>query len=334
MPSVEVVGSGVTGLTAAFVLAERGFSVRLITASQGPDRDCCSWWAGGMLSLECELEAAEPLIGTLGRESLAFWREHVDVILAGSLVVAPRRDQADLDRFARLTGGWTCVEGDRLAALEPDLGGRFRRGLFYESEGHLDPRRALHSLWEQLRAKGATLEPGRHLSGTDLQAAPKADWRIDCRGLAARDALPDLRGVKGEMLILRSKDIHLARPVRLLHPRFPLYIVPREEDLFMVGATTIETEDRSHIAARSLVELLSSAYALHPALGEAQVVEIGVDARPAFPDNLPRIRHAGRTLFINGSYRHGFLVSPALARRAAEWLLHGNCDPEVMDARR
>ena len=40
--------------------------------------------------------------------------------------------------------------------------------------------------------------------------------------------------------------------------------------------------------------------------------------RPAFPDNLPRIRVRDRRIHINGLYRHGFLLSPALARRAAD----------------
>jgi glycine oxidase len=36
-------------------------------------------------------------------------------------------------------------------------------------------------------------------------------------------------------------------------------------------------------------------------------------------------------LYVNGLYRHGFLVAPALARRAAEVLLHGRYFPEVMN---
>ena len=59
-----------------------------------------------------------------------------------------------------------------------------------------------------------------------------ADWTIDCRGLAAQDSLPDLRGVKGEMLVLSTKEIVLSRPVRLLHPRQPVYIVPRGDGRF------------------------------------------------------------------------------------------------------
>jgi glycine oxidase len=122
----------------------------------------------------------------------------------------------------------------------------------------------------------------------------------------------------------------LSRPVRLLHPRIPLYVVPRGDGVYMIGATMLESEDRSRITARSLLEMLSAAYALHPAFGEAEVLEVGVDARPAFPDNLPRIRRRGSTIYLNGLYRHGFLLAPALARMAADLALVGQ-KPEVMD---
>ena len=52
---------------------------------------------------------------------------------------------------------------------------------------------------------------------------------IDCRGIDARDACPTLRGVKGEMIVVESREIALSRPVRLMHPRLPLYIVPRAD---------------------------------------------------------------------------------------------------------
>jgi glycine oxidase len=100
----------------------------------------------------------------------------------------------------------------------------------------------------------------------------------------------------------------------------------------MIGATMIESDGAQRISARSLLELLSAAYALHPAFGEAEILETGVGLRPAFPDNLPRLRHVGGALHVNGLYRHGFLLAPALARRAALALLEGQHFAEVTDA--
>jgi glycine oxidase len=130
--------------------------------------------------------------------------------------------------------------------------------------------------------------------------------------------------------VLHCPEIALQRPVRLLHPRIPLYIVPRGDGIYMLGATQIEASARSRATVRSVLELLTAAYALHPAFGEAELVEIGVDARPAFADNLPRIRRRGSTVFLNGLFRHGFLLAPAMARMAADMLLEGIV-PEVMD---
>ena len=151
------------------------------------------------------------------------------------------------------------------------------------------------------------------------------DFVVDCRGLAARDVLPDLRGVRGEMVVIRSREVSLSRPVRLLHPRIPLYIVPRGEGVFMIGATTIESETRGGVSVRSTVELLNAAYALHPAFGEAEILELGADLRPAFPDNLPAVRRGPHGLLVNGLYRHGFLLAPAMARQAADLVESGQC---------
>ena len=93
---------------------------------------------------------------------------------------------------------------------------------------------------------------------------------------------------------------------------------------------TIPTLLTSRVTARSLLEMLSAAWALHPAFGEAEVVEVGVDARPAFRDNLPRIRRRDGTVYLNGLFRHGFLLAPAMARMAADLATEGR-RPEVMD---
>jgi glycine oxidase len=119
------------------------------------------------------------------------------------------------------------------------------------------------------------------------------------------------------MLLLRSRDVHFSRPVRFLHPRIPLYVVPREDGLLMLGATSIESDYDGPVSMRSAMELLHAAYALHPALAEADVVEFGVGVRPAFPDNVPRLLSKDRVVHFNGLYRHGFLLSPWYAEQLA-----------------
>ncbi len=316
----SVIGSGVAGLAVASELASRGAEVQVFDPAGPPGPHGCSWWAGGMLAPWCEYENAEEPVLRLGQQAIGWWQQRTSVERRGTLVVAARRDLPDLRRFARRTEGFHEVETE-LAKLEPDLHG-FSKGLYFKDEAHLSPRQALADLHTDLQARGVIFHK---------EEAPEGlDKTIDCRGLSARDALPDLRGVKGEMLVIRCPDVTLTRPVRLLHPRIPLYIVPRGEGVYMLGATMIESEDRRRITARSMLELLSAAYALNPAFGEAEVLEIGVDLRPAFPDNLPRIRRIDGRIYANGLYRHGYLLAPALARGVTELALH-NIHTEMFD---
>lgn len=322
MVDVSILGAGVCGLTIATEVVSRGGTVCLHDPAGGPGAHGCSWWAGGMLAPHCERESADEAVVRLGAEAAAWWDRHTGgVTREGSLVVALGRDRGELKRFARRTTGFAELDAADVAALEPDLADRTAGALFFETEAHLAPRDAVGALQAKLAKAGVPVETA--------SLAPDAQV-IDCRGLAARDALDDLRGVKGEMLILRCPDVTLSRPVRLLHPRFPLYIVPRGNGVYMLGATMIEASERSRITARSMMELLNAAYALHPAFGEAEVLEIGVDARPAFPDNLPRIRRRGNVIYANGLFRHGYLLAPAVARMTADYLFDG-VRPEVMD---
>ncbi|HEX7338824.1 MAG TPA: FAD-dependent oxidoreductase [Rhodanobacteraceae bacterium] len=317
-----ILGAGVMGLVMASELVARGEQVQLRDPHLDPGPHACSWWAGGMLAPWCERESAEEPVLRLGRESLDWWHRHTGLVMRrGTLVVAPARDRAELARFARRSEGHRVLDAAQLAELEPALAGRFEQALFYPDEGNVAPREVLPELRRRLQKAGAQF--------TLSDEVPADGPFIDCRGLAARDVLGDLRGVRGEMLYLRCPDITLTRPLRLLHPRMPLYIVPRGQGVYMLGGSVIESEATGPVTVRSLLELLNAAWTVHPAFGEAAVIETGAGARPAFVDNLPHLRRQGRRLLLNGLYRHGFLLSPALARMAADHLLSGT-QPELM----
>ncbi|MEM1346843.1 MAG: FAD-dependent oxidoreductase, partial [Pseudomonadota bacterium] len=205
---VTILGAGVAGLTLATELGARGAEVQLIDPVGRPGEHACSWWAGGMLAPDCEGALTEPQVVHHGRAAAAWWEgKGAEVVRQGTLVIALGRDRSELATFKRRVPAAQAVDAAAIAALEPDLGERFRHGLFLPDEAHLDPRAALQHLHDRLSARQVVPQPAADLEGTV----------IDCRGLSAQVELGDLRGVKGEMVVVRSPDISLSRPVRLLH---------------------------------------------------------------------------------------------------------------------
>ena len=325
---IAVVGAGIAGSWQALMFATEGHQVILYDRDEMALTHATSHWAGGMLAPWCERETAEPLITDLGVRSLELWRElQLETKFNGTIVVAHPRDRADLNRFARLTSGHEEIDAAALAQLEPALVPKFNGGLFFRDEGHVEPRLVLSAIHGRIVAAGGAIVFQAECEPAVL--ADEFDLVIDCRGLAARDKFPDLRGVKGEMIVVETPEVHLSRPVRLMHPRWPLYVIPRGDHRFMLGATTIESEDEG-VSARSVLKLLSGAYALHPGFGEARVVEVGAGLRPAFPDNMPRIAVGRNEIAVNGLYRHGFLLAPVLAEMSLAFVQRGAIDNRLM----
>ncbi|HEX3172239.1 MAG TPA: FAD-dependent oxidoreductase, partial [Burkholderiales bacterium] len=210
---VSIIGAGIAGAWQALLFAQAGHAVTLYERSDADMTLSTSHWAGGMLAPWCEAETSEPAIGRLGIRSLDLWREHFpNTPFNGSLVVAHARDRADFERFAKLTSGHVRLDTQGLSELEPSLDGRFRDGLFYAGEGHVEPRKVLPELHARIEAAGGTVKFDCDTSAEDLDGTV-----IDCRGLSARDEQPELRGVKGEMIIVETSEVELSRPVRLIH---------------------------------------------------------------------------------------------------------------------
>ena len=318
--TVTVVGAGVLGLWQALTLASAGWRVKLLEASSEPFLASASRWAGAMIAPECEAESAPTIVRDLGRKSLSLWHAAIPGVIAnGTLVLAAARDQAELARFARATQGHDKVSDGELGKLEPDLAGRFSGALFFASEAHMDATAALSALMSACVRAGVDVALGVRWEGD-----PRG-LTIDCRGYGARADLTCLRGVRGERIVIRSAEIKLSRPVRLLHPRQPIYVVPQGDGRFVIGATVIEREDQGAMTVRSALELLGSAYALHPAFAEAAILDMGAGVRPAFRDNVPRImiESGGDIIRVNGAYRHGFLLAPVLAQAVLSFLAEG-----------
>jgi glycine oxidase len=324
--TVSIIGAGIAGAWQALLFAKAGYAVTLYERSGETMMLSTSRWAGGMLAPYCESEIAEPLISRLGIKSLDLWREELpETPFKGSLVVAHPRDQSDFERFGRRTSNHQRLDWPALRSIEPGLSDRFRCALFFPAEGHVEPRRVLPALHRRIVAAGGIIKFDIDVRSDELEGLV-----IDCTGVSAREHDPELRTVKGEMALVETREVTLTRPVRLLHPRWPLYVIPRDDNLFMLGATSLET-DSDGVSLRSALELLVAAHSVHPAFEGAQLIEFGWGLRPAYPDNLPRITlDRNDRIRVNGLYRHGFLIAPALAQATLSYVRYGRVDNELM----
>jgi glycine oxidase len=322
-----VVGGGPAGACTALVLARRGLHVHVVDTPGGAHPH-----SGGMLAPVCELDHAEPPISRAGLDAVARWVELIgsDAVRAeGSLLVAHRPEWpllaqlADRVRRAGHADHLTALDSRGLTEREPALEGRFHRGLAVSGEGHLDPEAVIPALREALLAEGGTWTDGiataiAPRTVTTDDGPLQADWVIDARGLASEGL--SLRGVRGEYALVHCPDVDLRRPIRLMHPRYPLYVVPRSEGRVYVGATQIERGDESEPTVRSVLELLSALFSIHPAFGDAEVLTTAVGRRPATSDNLPVLWVEPGLVRLNGLFRHGWLLAPRLAVAVADLL--------------
>ncbi|TAL92181.1 MAG: FAD-dependent oxidoreductase [Paraburkholderia sp.] len=333
-PDFAVIGGGLCGRLVAWRLAGAGHRVALYERGDAAGTRAAAWVAAAMLAPLAEAASAELLITRLGEASLAAWPrllaelpEPVFFQRNGTLVVWHHSDRNEAPLFERrvranapaelVDGGFVKLSGAQVGEAEPALAGRFTQGWLLPHEGQLDNRQVLTALAAGLAERGVETHWN---TSVDDHALPAARVTIDCRGLGAKPAWPTLRGIRGEVARVHAPGIALTRPVRLLHPRYPLYIAPKENDLYVIGATEIEGEDMSPVTVRSALELLSAAFSVHPGFGEARILELNSQCRPTLPDHRPALLWDGaHMLRVNGLYRHGYMIAPEVAGEAVRF---------------
>lgn len=281
-----------------------------------------SFIAGGMLSPYSELDHMPHSYLEAGCASIGIWEDlsaqcdsNIEFSQNGSLIIAHDADEFMLRRFISILPkddeNWSGINQKQIQALEPALPAHiFRSGLFMKNEAHLHPQKVMREMLEQINRKV--------IQEFNIDKQSDAfDWIIDCSGISSHTQASTLRGVKGETVVVRNPDFKLSRPLRLMHPRYPLYIVPRADDIFMIGATIIESDARKTLSIRSAMELMSALYIIHPSFGDAEIIRMDSDIRPSYADNMPQIHQDGKIISCNGLFRHGYLFAPIMAQCAA-----------------
>lgn len=335
---IAIAGAGLLGRLLAWQLLQLGCNVTLFEAgsfipnNRQADR-AAAFTAAGMIAPLSEAVVSNESIYRMGQYGLQRWPQWLLKLSGqtrplffqrGSLVVAHPQDVNELNQFEHELNfvipdckTYHRVDQQQIHELEPDLNPQFSRGLFLAEEGHLDNRELLTAIGNEILSLGASL---REFTSVDVQgytittehSEEKFDLVIDCRGVGAKKQHPQLRGVRGETLHVETSEIHLQRPVRLMHPRYQLYIVPKPNHRFIIGATQIESEDRSPVTLQSSLELGSALYTLSPAFAEARIIEMDTNLRPAYMDNLPHVHIQNGLIIANGLFRHGYLLAPSV----------------------
>ncbi len=339
-PVSVVLGAGIMGRLLAWQLALAGHRVTVYEAGGADAQSSPARIAAAMLAPLAESAITEASVVEMGRHALTRWPQLLAQLAqpvffqqTGTLILWHRQDAAEARRFAGLLQATNdkipalpkvqALDAAGVKALEPSLENRFAQGLYLPGEGQLDNRQLMAALLHALQTLKVELHWNSPRTPQDFQpgSSGQPDWLFDCRGLGANAQWGQLRGVRGEVARIHAPEVSLSRPTRLIHPRYPIYIAPKPDGLFVIGATEIESNDVSPPSVRSTLELLSAAYAVHPGFAEGRIIEIATQCRPTLPDNLPAIRQLGpRTLQINGLYRHGFMISPALLDVVLEYV--------------
>ncbi|WP_279167501.1 FAD-dependent oxidoreductase [Pseudoalteromonas distincta] len=326
--NIAVVGFGLAGRLVALELSKL-HHVTVFEADDEQTPNSAGKVAAAMLAPLAESVLCEADLALMGLDSMKRWPEIVselegDVFFQqqGTLVVAHQQDKGDLQSFTQrikpIAGqSAQALNAQQIAQLEPELANRFNQGLFLPCEGQIDNQAFYKASFTMLNKRKVKCVFNQRVTikNGEINNRP-FDYIIDCRGLGAKSDKP-LRGVRGEVARLYAPEVNLTRPVRLMHPRYPIYIAPKPNHEYVIGATEIESQDSGAATVRSTLELLSAAYTVHSGFAEARLLNIQTGLRPAFSDNRPEVSQVGNVISINGLYRHGYMLAPALVAQVA-----------------
>lgn len=352
-----IVGAGIMGRLLAFNLVNAGWNVSLFDQNSADDKGShnysCSMVAAGLLTPTSELDKSEKLIFDLGQAALD---THLPPIVSqlsavtdpiyfqrnGTLTLAHPNDHAEVTHFigriSRCLQNWHSrssandnlyqkITQTDITQLEPEIT-KFYQGYYFPHEGHIDSQMLFYALSDYLKTQqvscynNAMIETVEPFKISLNNAVQKFDMVFDCRGLGAKSSFNDLRGVRGELIWLHAPDVNITRPIRFLHPRYSLYIVPRAQNIYLVGASEIEAEDFDAITVQSSLELLTAAYYVHSGFAQARILQSVTQCRPTLSHHLPRVKASKGLIAINGLYRHGYLIAPSIAADVLQWLNH------------
>ena len=348
MKKIAIVGSGVMGrvLTLAFAKNMPDVKIDIYDKDIKSGKNSCSYQAAGMLCPISELTINSIHTYDFGNDSVKLWQDLLftnnkclatknNIIRKSStLFLAHNNDTSELkhiqDRlvfFAKenpdIQKTYKNVNSNELSILEPNLtNGQFiNRGLLISDEA------AVHvpnffKFTNNFNATQTNITCYEFDIDKIIRNKVYCNGQIneyshvfDCRGFSIKNRVNDLYGMRGEAIILQHQDIKINHIIRLAHPRHTLYIIPRGDGIFYLGATSICSEDYSPISVQSIMEFMSMAMVVDSRFSEARLIKTLTSVRPTSLDDKPIIKTSGGNTVVNGLSRHGYLFAPKIANQ-------------------
>ncbi|WP_161597672.1 FAD-dependent oxidoreductase [Fluviispira multicolorata] len=333
---VGIIGAGVLGRLIAIDLFKRNYKVTLYDKGDIFSSKSCSATAAGMLAPWSEAYESTQIAFELGIISLKLWPEILESLNAVSLLerqgtahLALLRDKQQLENyFNRLNRrgiAFEAIEINKNNRKEfiGDYSHVYSIGYYFPNEATLNPREFILKCNGFFKKNNIIFKYNSEVIACEKnkisteQGEFNYDLVINTMGIGAKKnfeaSTETLRGVRGSLVLVNAPLVNVHSVIRLIHSRFPIYIVPRGNHNYIIGATSHETECLKPITVESLLELLSVASHFDKGFLEANLLEQRVNLRPTFTSNSPHFYTKDGVYFINGLSRNGITISPALA---------------------
>jgi glycine oxidase len=336
MSSVLIIGGGVIGLATAVELSLRGASVTIV--ERGVCAQGATWAAAGMLAPEAE--QLEGSLMELGIRSRALYPEWIS-----KLMHITERD----------CGYWCCgiltprleaqphcpeyIDRTALDKRQIGLSDAIVGALWFAEDGQVDNRRLAEALVIAARSLGVNILEGTNVYQiatkgdrvTHLETSQgnlQADRYLLATGAWTRELMPlPVSPRKGQMLSVFDRDRRLQRVIFGSN----VYIVPRRDGTIIIGATVEDVGFRAGNTVSGILQLLSNAIAIYPAIADMNIQSTWWGFRPFAPNEMPIL---GASMYENlglatGHYRNGILLAPITARLLADWIEGKTIEPMI-----
>ncbi|EAR09974.1 FAD-dependent oxidoreductase [Reinekea blandensis] len=336
-----IIGAGLLGRLAALRLIQLGHKVTLLEAHSFDHPHNAAAISAALIAPLSESVHTCPEVVKLGLTSQSLWpdiltslsdidpqHQSVSYETRGTVVLSFTGEQdcllAHRDALYRAVpehrDSIRMLYNDEVTELEPELM-RFETALHIHNEGNLCNAEFLAASSRALRRHASIIDHWA-MKGDGSELSKEYNWVIDCRGPGAvqnpthaNDSDQRLFSVRGEAIRIRTDAVPLTRPIRIIQKRCTIFIAPKKNNIFVIGATDLDKSDSHAVTVRSSLDLLAAVYALHPGFADAEIVEAIAGQRATYEHRKPEILVNENIISINGLSRQGWMTAPALVEK-------------------